>query len=333
MPEIGVALTPGLQARLDFLRLNEPVELSSLTNAARRPHEDDARPLNGGFPEPPFGMPVRVVGAAHETCGVETRVRVPGAMPAHAVRRVVCDHCARPFECEGYDAPDGGGGWLPSLPDLSGLRPRRPDFLDAPPGNIWRWLSVPLAAAAVIGGLILIQGGDDTATRTAPPAAASGEDAGKTEAEAVVQPGWTLALPKGWTRTEGPTGAAFAAESADASADATLWIERDPGLSFEEFTQRSLDQLTQLAGSAEVVEQTTGPTLEKSEALLEANPPEGTETSAPYTVSLHAAGPYRYYLSTSVQPGGTPEVIQEAKLLHTSFMPVEGEDPAVVGSP
>jgi hypothetical protein len=279
-------------------------------------------------------MPVRVVGAAHETCGVETRVRVPGALPAYAVRRVVCDHCARPFECQGYDAADdGGGGWLPALPDLSGLRPRRPGFLDGPPGRVWRWLSVPVAAAAVIGGLILIQGGDDTATRTASPAVASDVDAGKSEAEVVSQPGWTLALPTGWVRTEGPTEAAFAAESPDGLADATLWIEKDPELSFEEFTQRSLQQLTQLAGSAEIVEQTNGPTLEQSSALLEANAPEESGASAPYTVTLHAAGPYRYYLSTSVQPGGTPDVIQEAKLLHTSFMPVEGEEPTAVGSP
>ena len=285
---------------------------------------------NGGFPEPPFGMPVRVVGAAHPTCGTETRVRVPGAIPAHAVRRVVCGHCARPFECEGYDAPDDGGGWRPSIPDLSGLIPARPSFFDSAPGRIWRWVSVPIAAAAVIGGLILIQGGDDTATRTASPAAAADV---KNQAELVTQPGWTMALPQNWERITGPSGSAYAAESADGSADVTLWIEKDPDLSFDEFTQRSLEQLTQLAGSAEIVEQTTGPTLEQTTALLEANAPEESGTSAPYTVTLHASGSYRYYLSTSVEPGGPPEVIQEAKLIHTSFVPVEGQEPVEVGSP
>jgi hypothetical protein len=309
------------------------VELSSLTNPARRPPHAAEPHFNGGFPEPPFGMPVRVVGAAHEACGLETRVRIPGAMPPQAVRRVVCDHCARPFECEAYDAPGDGGGWLHSLPDLRGLVPGRPGFLDAPPGRIWRWLSVPIAAAAVIAGLILIQGGDDSGTRQASPALAASDSPGKTDAELVSQPGWTMALPDGWTRGEGPSGSAYAAESADGTADVTLWIEKDPDLSFDEFTQRSLDQLTQLAGSAEIVEQTSGPTLEKTRALLEANAPEGSGTSAPYTVTLHASGPYRYYLSTAVQPGGTPDVIQEAKLIHSSFVPVPGEEPTAVGTP
>jgi hypothetical protein len=291
----------------------------------------DQVPSNGGFPEPPFGMPVRVVGAAHADCGYETRLRIPGAMPTQAVRRVVCGHCARPFECEVYDAPDTGG-WLPSLPDLGWMIPPRPGFLDGPPGRLWRWISVPVAAALVIGGLILIQGGDDTATRTASPAAAS-DAAAKSEAEVVTQPGWTMALPNGWTRIEGPGGSDYAAQSADGTADVTLWIEKDPDLSFDDFTQRSLDQLTQLAGSAELVEQTTGPTLETSSALLEANAPEESGTSAPYTVTLHASGPYRYYLSTSVEPGGPPEVIQEAKLIHSSFVPVEGQEPTKVGNP
>ena len=309
------------------------MELGSPTHPAHMHSRPDQPPANGGFPEPPFGMPVRVVGAAHEACGLETRLRIPGAMPAQAVRRVVCDHCARPFECEAYDAPGGGGGWRPSLPDLSGLIPARPGFLDGPPGRVWRWLSVPIAAAAVIGGLILIQGGDDSATRTASPAAAATDSQGKSEAEVVSQPGWTMALPEGWARVEGPSGSDYAAQSTDGTADVTLWIEKDPDLSFEEFTQRSLEQLTMLAGSAEIVEETTGPTLETTKALLEANAPEETGTSAPYTVTLHASGPYRYYLSTSVQPGGPSDVIQDAKLIHSSFVPVPGEDPAEVSAP
>ena len=204
--EIGVALTPDLQARLDFLRLNEPVELSSLTNPAHKASRPDEQPFNGGFPEPPFGMPVRVVGAAHEACGLETRVRIPGAMPAQAVRRVVCDHCARPFDCEAYDAADDGGGWLPSLPDLSGLVPGRPGFLDGPPGRIWRWLSVPIAAAAVIGGLILIQGGDDSADadRLARPPPRRPARGGKGEAEVVSQPGLDDGAARGLDARRGP---------------------------------------------------------------------------------------------------------------------------------
>lgn len=304
------------------------MELSSPTNAARRgPHPDD-RPLNGGFPEPPVGMPVRVVRAAHESCGVETRVRIPGAIPARAVRRVVCEHCARAFECEGVDDAADGGGWLPSLPDFSALRPRRPGWLDATPGRVWGLLSVPLAAAAVIAGLILIQGSDDAA---APPTADTAVQ--KDEAELVRQPGWSLALPDGWARDDGPTGSAFSAVSDDGSADATLWIERDAKLSFADFISRSLVQLEQLAGSSEVVEEVSGPTLEKSSALLEANAPAEAGASVPYTVTLRAAGPYRYYLSTSVDAGVPTSVVEQAKLIHSSFVPEPGEQPTTAGSP
>ncbi|HYU59430.1 MAG TPA: hypothetical protein VEK39_01610 [Solirubrobacterales bacterium] len=307
------------------------MEPGSPTSAARRaPHPEDGPP-NGGFPEPPFGVPIRVVRAAHEVCGAETRVRIPGAIPARAVRRVVCEHCARPFECEAVeDTVDAGGfGWLPSFPDLSGLRPRRPDWLDAPPGRTWRWLSVPLAAAAVIAGLVLIQGSDESTPKA--PTAKTAVQAG--DAELVRQPGWSLALPDGWQRAAGPTGSAFYAASADGTADVTLWIERDERLSFSEFEARSLVQLRQLAGSASVVERTNGPTLEKSSALLEANAPEGSGASAPYTVTLRASGPYRYYLSTSVEPGAPTSVIEDAKLIHTSFVPEPGEEPTAAGGP
>jgi hypothetical protein len=275
-------------------------------------------------------MPVRVVRASHAACGADTRVRIPGAIPTRAVRRVVCDHCARPFECEAVDdAPDGGGGRRPSLPDLTAFRPRWPRWLDSPPGPAWRWISIPIAVAAVIGGLALIQGSDDS---TAPaPSAESAAKAG--DAKLVSQPGWTLALPDGWSRIPGPPGSAFHAASSDETADATLWVERDPELSFSAFVDRSLVQLREVAGNAELVERTGGPTLEKSSALLEANAPEGSGASAPYTVTLRAAGPYRYYLSTSVEPGAPVSVVADAKLIHTSFIPEPGEEPTTAGTP
>ena len=58
------------------------------------------RESNGGFPEPVAGEPVRLVRARHDACGESTRVRVPPALPARAVRRVVCDSCHQPFECD-----------------------------------------------------------------------------------------------------------------------------------------------------------------------------------------------------------------------------------------
>src|SRR4029079_16380487 len=39
-------------------------------------------PSNGGFPEPPPSMSVRIVAAKHEACGKSTRVRLPSAVPA-----------------------------------------------------------------------------------------------------------------------------------------------------------------------------------------------------------------------------------------------------------
>ena len=91
---------------------------------------------------PVAGEAIRLVRCRHQACGAETRVRLPGVLPAKVVRRVVCDGCRQPFECD-Y-VLDGGvvapGGLAPKLP------------------RVWRYLSVPLAAAAVIGALRLIQG-------------------------------------------------------------------------------------------------------------------------------------------------------------------------------
>ena len=101
----------------------------------------DAPNDNGGFPVPVAGEAIRLVRCEHEACGVETYVRLPAVLPAKVVRRVVCEGCRQPFECDyvldvGVIAP---GGLAPQLP------------------RVWRYLSVPVAAALVIGGLLLIQ--------------------------------------------------------------------------------------------------------------------------------------------------------------------------------
>ena len=98
------------------------------------------RESNGGFPEPVDGEPVRLVRARHDACGTSTRVRVPPAVPARAVRLVVCEACHESFECENAD--DGGI-----------VRPR--GSLGA---RLWKYLSIPGAAAAVVVALILIHG-------------------------------------------------------------------------------------------------------------------------------------------------------------------------------
>ena len=101
----------------------------------------EARNGNGGFPVPVAGEPIRLVRCQHEACGAETRVRLPAVLPARVVRRVVCDGCGQPFEC---DYVLDAGVIAPGVP-----APQLP--------RVWRFLSVPVAAALVVGGLLLIQ--------------------------------------------------------------------------------------------------------------------------------------------------------------------------------
>jgi hypothetical protein len=104
---------------------------------------------NGGFPEPPAGEAVRLVRCEHDACGAPTRVRLPQVLPAKVVRRVVCDGCREPFECDqvfdvGVAQPTRNGATA------------RGRSLD-PQGPAWRILSVPIAAGLVVGVLFLIQ--------------------------------------------------------------------------------------------------------------------------------------------------------------------------------
>jgi hypothetical protein len=257
---------------------------------------------NGGFPEPPAGEPVRVVRSSHLTCGTETRIRLPRQLPAEAVRRVVCDGCGHAYasqEVEEIEAARGGGS-----PD------RRP-------GRAWRIASVPIAAAAVLGALLLIRGLEDdgTAERTA-----DGSPAPTGEAQVVREPTYTLALPAGWERTDNPQGASFAASSADGTGEATLFITRDPRLDFAAFEARSLNQLRELAGGAEVTDRVPGPTPEETVVRLESGrsaPADGPE----YEVTLRASDPYRYYLSTTLAPDASDVAREGASVIHGSFLP------------
>ena len=227
----------------------------------------------------------------------------------------------------------------PAPPDTA-PRPRLPH----PSSRLWTWLGVPLAAAAVIAALILLQDGEDpspTVTVGAPGTAAAPEASqaqGDGEAatgapqggaggdsQFVTQPGFSLALPPGWEQTPAEGGAAFTAAAEDGTADATLWIERAPDLSFAEFETRSLEQLSSLTGNAEVVERIPAPTAAGTSVRLRADTPEGSGVSAPYDVTLRAAGPYRYYLATSVQPDASAKAAEGADLIVGSFTPEAGE--------
>lgn len=271
----------------------------------------ELRSTNGGFPEPPLGDPVRVIRAVHPACGREARIRLPGYLPSRAVKRAVCGRCDQSFACEGVEELDAA----PAARSLA---------LPSPQSPVWRWIGIPLAAAIVVAALVLLQGGADTP----PPAAVeqqaassvAGEGTARGPARFVTQPGFSMALPPGWESTSPEGGAAFTAAPADGTGDATLWIERAPDLTFAEFEKRSLGQLRSLTGNAEVVERVAAPSKEGTVVRLRADTPEGSGASAPYEVTLRAAGPYRYYLATTVQPGASPQVREGAELIHGSFV-------------
>ncbi len=352
---------------------------------------------NGGFPEPPASEPIRVVAAHHDSCGADTQIRLPGTIPAHAIRRLNCSVCAQPFAT--HEVQDRGLEEIAeleralALPDA--VRPdevkpsrrarlstakvalpkltkpklsvpavalpkltvptlklpelnRRPKFqrkpvrkLPAlnPSSRTWRVLSIPLAAAAVVGGLLLIQGGGSEVqpTQTAAPAAAgsAADDgaaivptgAGKEaraaavkndSAELVRGSAYSLALPAGWKQVNPQSGATFAAVADDGGADAQLWISEDPKLDFPTFVRQSLAQLETLAGSAQIIERAPAPTADETVVRLAADAPAGEPS---YEVTLRVAGPYRYYLATSVQPGASQETIEGSELLSGSFEP------------
>jgi hypothetical protein len=234
------------------------------------------------------------------------------------VRLVVCNACGEPFIVDG--ARDVERRAAPAWPD----------------GELWRWLSIPLAGAAVIAALVLIQGGDEDPTPfvdAEAPAAAVGGSAGERRgrggsggngnANLVRESSFSLALPPGWERVNPSGGATFAAASPAGDADATLWVERDRELSFSGFEARSVNQLEALAGSARVVERVSAPTPEGTVVRLAANAPPG---SAAYEVTLRTSGPYRYYLATTVQPDASDDAVEGAELAHGSFVPAGAED-------
>ncbi len=137
----------------------------------------------------------------------------------------------------------------------------------------------------------------------------------------VEEKGFAIALPDSWRRTKPPEGASFAATSDDGLGVATLWVDRDPKLDFDEFVDQSLAGLEGLGDNARVTDRVEGPSPETSIAVLEADVPVDGGAAGPYRVTLRAAGPYRYYLATSIGAGAPPRLIADAELLSTSFRP------------
>lgn len=181
---------------------------------------------------------------------------------------------------------------------------------------------VALLAVAVVAvlcaGLLASHGSGDSSPAEAEAAAIS---AAPLDATPVEERGFTLSLPAGWKRTDAPDGAVFAAESAGGVAQTTLWVERDPNLDFDGFVKQSLGGLTTLGENARIVDRVDGPTIESSSAELRADVALDGEPAGPYRVNLRAAGPYRYYLATSLQAGAPASILADAELIGSSLRP------------
>lgn len=249
------------------------------------------------------------------------------SMPKLSMPKVAAPKLSKPKLAKGPNVS------LPkiSLPSLS-----LPKF--EPDSRAWRLLSVPIAAVLVIAALVLLQGDDEqtapttppsvsqTATPAAPPAdpgadatqPAAATPQGSKRTKFVRESSFSVALPKGWERTDPPAGATFSAVAADGGADATLWITEDPKLDFPTFISQSLSQLKTFAGSARIIQRAPAATPEGTVVRLGADAPAGQPT---YEATLRVAGPYRYYLATSVQPDAAPEVADEAELIFGTFTP------------
>ena len=309
-----------------------------------------AAPPNGGFPEPWAGAPVQLVRCRHEACGETTLVRLPPEVPTRAVRVVVCGSCQRSFEVGDVEAL---GALAPARRERTpaatalpkGSKKPRPPRSEGTGHSLldgrWGLVAVPVALAAVVGGLLLVQGGGSSTSpqesqlSAAPAIAASGTAAGGGTAAPQAPPvgsqaqpspqatlvrgaSYTLALPGGWLRTTPPSGATFAAHSADGSADATLWIQRDSSLDFPTFEAQSLGRLRQLAGSAHVVDRVPAPTADGTIVRLAADAPAGKPA---YDVTLRVAGPYRYYLATTLDPKAPGTSSKAIELISNSLTP------------
>lgn len=201
------------------------------------------------------------------------------------------------------------------------------DRIGLPP--LPRWLPIAGAAIAVGGGLYLIQGDGEApapaATTAARPAVTNSAQPANAmlasgAATLVKGAGFSLALPAGWVETTPPADATFAAVSADGLADATLWITEAPKLSFARFEGESLIQLAKLSADARLVHRIRGPSLETSVVELAAGA-EGASADAPYRVTLRAAGPYRYYLATSLDGNAPATLVGETELLRGTLRP------------
>jgi len=207
---------------------------------------------------------------------------------------------------------------------IEGLWLRIADGFDAVRYSRWGPAAAGLAIAVVaVVVIVVVAGGgsSEEGATTASPAAEAEPPSVISDPQFVEEKGFAIALPDSWRRTNPPEGASFAATSDDGLGVATLWVDRDPKLDFDEFVDQSLAGLEGLGDNARVTDRVEGPSPETSIAVLEADVPVDGGAAGPYRVTLRAAGPYRYYLATSIGAGAPPRLVADAELLSTSFRP------------
>ena len=198
------------------------------------------------------------------------------------------------------------------------------DCFDVVRYSRWGLAAAGGSVVLLIVVIVVVAGGggdSDPTTETAAEQALSEPPSVINDPQFVEERGFSIALPDTWRQTKPPEGASFAAVSEDGLGEATLWVDRDEKLDFDQFVDQSLAGLDGLGDDARVTDRVEGPTPETSIAVLEADVPVDGGIAGPYRVTLRAAGPYRYYLATSIGAGAPPRLTADAELLSTSFRP------------
>ncbi len=201
---------------------------------------------------------------------------------------------------------------------------------------VYRRIALSTAAAVAALALVLVvflpavgAGGLAIAEEVAAEAMPSaGQPDSATEDKFLEVGGYSITLPDGWHNSPRPPGAALAVTSADGLASSTLIIRRNPSLDFDGFERRSERDLEKLGQTVEVVGRVDGETPEDSSVELQGTMLVGTglvgadqELISATRVTLRVAGPYRYYLATTIQPGAPESVFEEAEDLGQSLRP------------
>ena len=326
----------GCAAAFEAQRVEE-IELRLAGGAAPVGASDPASPpqLGGDVEKQPEAMEARAVEAL--TRAPKRKVSVPKlSLPKLSMPKVSMPKLAMPkLSLPKVSTPKLSAPKV-SAPKLGSLKLPKIN----PDSRSWKLGSIGIAAVLVLAILLALNGGDDQPAPALPPPPAA-EQGAVTEAPAAADTGdrsasgsaaaqgskktkfvhessFSLALPKGWERVDPPAGATFAAVAADGGADATLWITQDPKLEFPTFIKQSLAQLETLAGSARIVERVPAPTAEGTIVRIAADAPAGQPT---YEATLRVAGPYRYYLATTVQPDTSAETADGVELITGSLTP------------